>query len=78
MPTTSDDRPVAPSANPRRRRLLILLASITVVVLVLDQLSKVWALDNLEQGVRRVLIGDLLGLQLVLQPGRRAVHRHRA
>ena len=69
MPTTSDDRPVAPSASPRRRRLLILLFSITVVVLVLDQLSKVWALDNLEQGVRRVLVGDLLGLELVFNSG---------
>ncbi|WP_426595366.1 signal peptidase II [Cellulomonas sp. McL0617] len=69
MPTTSDDRPVAPSASPRRRRLLILLFSITVVVLVLDQLSKVWALDNLESGVRRVLVGDLLGLQLVFNSG---------
>ena len=69
MPTTSDERPVAPSASPRRRRLLILLFSITVVVLVLDQLSKVWALDNLEEGVRRVLIGDLLGLELVFNSG---------
>jgi len=69
VPTTSDDRPVAPQASPRRRRLLILLFSITVVVLVLDQLSKVWALDNLEEGVRRVLIGDLLGLELVFNSG---------
>lgn len=69
MPTTPDDHPVAPSANPRRRRLLILLFSITAVVLVLDQLSKVWALDNLEEGVRRVLVGDLLGLQLVFNSG---------
>ncbi|WP_081844588.1 signal peptidase II [Cellulomonas sp. URHE0023] len=69
MPTTSDDHAVAPSANPRRRRLLILLSSITVVVLVLDQLSKVWALDNLEEHARRVLVGDLLGLQLVFNPG---------
>ena len=69
MPTTSDDPPVAPSASPRRRRLLILLFSITVVVLVLDQLSKVWALDNLEDGIRRVLVGDLLGLQLVFNSG---------
>jgi signal peptidase II len=69
VPTTSDDRPVAPSTSPRRRRLLILLFAITAVVLVLDQLSKVWALDNLEQGVRRVLIGDLLGLELVFNSG---------
>jgi signal peptidase II len=69
VPTTSDDHAVAPSASPRRRRLLILLTSITVVVLVLDQLSKVWALDNLETGVRRVLVGDLLGLQLVFNSG---------
>jgi signal peptidase II len=35
---------------------------------VLDQLSKVWALDNLEPA-RRVVLGDLLGLQLVFNPG---------
>lgn len=68
MPTTSDDRVVAPT-SPRRRRLLILLASITVVVLVVDQLSKVWALDNVSPDVRRVLVGDLLGLQLVFNSG---------
>jgi signal peptidase II len=69
VPTTSDDPVVAPSASPRRRGLLIALVSITVVVLVLDQLSKAWALDNLTEGVRRVLVGDLLGLQLVFNSG---------
>ena len=69
MPTTPDDPVVAPSASPRRRGLLITLVALTVVVLVLDQLSKAWALENLTDGVRRVLVGDLLGLQLVFNSG---------
>lgn len=55
--------------TPRRRTLLITLFSISAVVLVLDQLSKVWAVDALADGERRTLIGDLLGFQLVFNPG---------
>jgi len=38
-------------------------------VLLLDQASKQWALASLEEGTRRALVGDLLGLQLVFNPG---------
>ncbi|WP_051274829.1 signal peptidase II [Cellulomonas sp. URHD0024] len=69
MPITSDDPAVASTANQRRRRLLVLFSSITVVVLVLDQLTKVWALNNLTPYVRRDLVGVLLGLELVRNPG---------
>ncbi|MEZ0449740.1 signal peptidase II [Cellulomonas sp. ICMP 17802] len=69
MPTTPDDRPDAPSTHPRRRALLIALFSIAAVVLVVDQVSKAWALDALADGERRQVIGDLLGLQLVFNPG---------
>jgi len=69
VPTTTDDQSAAPPTHPRRRALLIALFSIAAVVLVLDQASKAWALDALADGERRHLIGDLLGLQLVFNPG---------
>ncbi|GEK20610.1 signal peptidase II [Cellulomonas xylanilytica] len=68
MPTTTDDQPDAP-ASTRRRALLITLFSISAVVLVLDQVSKAWAISSLVEGERRDLVGDLLGLQLVFNPG---------
>jgi len=69
VPTTTDDQSAAPSIHPRRRALLITLFSIAGVVLVLDQVSKAWALDALADGERRQVVGDLLGLQLVFNPG---------
>jgi signal peptidase II len=69
VPTTPDDLSDAPPVRPRRRALLIALFSIAGVVLVLDQVTKAWALDALADGERRQVIGDLLGLQLVFNPG---------
>lgn len=68
MPTTTDDQPDAPPSN-RRRALLITLFSLSAVVLVLDQASKAWAISSLVEGERRDLVGNLLGLQLVFNPG---------
>lgn len=42
---------------------------LTLGVLVVDQVTKVWALGNLLETVRRPLLGDLLGLRLVFNPG---------
>ncbi|MCC2335185.1 signal peptidase II [Cellulomonas wangsupingiae] len=53
----------------RRRRLLRALVAITLSVLALDQLTKVWAVATLEPRVRTELLGDLFGLQLVRNPG---------
>lgn len=53
----------------RRRRLLTTLVALTVGVLVVDQLTKVWALASLEEGTRTALLGDLFGLQLIRNPG---------
>ncbi|HEY8719755.1 signal peptidase II [Pengzhenrongella sp.] len=58
--------PVDPA---RRRRLLIVLATLAVVVLVVDQLTKVWAEGNLIPGERTPLVGRLLGLSLLHNPG---------
>ena len=68
MPTTTDDQPDAPPST-RRRALLIALFSISAVVLVLDQASKAWAISSLVEGERHDLVGNLLGFQLVFNPG---------
>ncbi|WP_136520323.1 MULTISPECIES: signal peptidase II [Cellulomonas] len=53
----------------RRRRLLGLLTGLTLVVLVVDQLTKIWAVAALAPGERTALLGDLFGLQLVRNEG---------
>ncbi|VTR78621.1 signal peptidase II [Cellulomonas hominis] len=42
---------------------------LAAVTLVLDQATKAWALQALDEGVRRQVVGDLLGLQLLFNPG---------
>ena len=68
MPTTTDDQPDAPPST-RRRALLITLFSLSAVVLVLDQVSKAWAVSSLVENERHDLVGNLLGFQLVFNPG---------
>ena len=64
---TSGERPAVDPG--RRRSLLRLFLAITVVVLLIDQLTKIWAVAALEPGVRTPLLGDLLGLQLIRNDG---------
>ncbi len=60
---------VEPVAAPeRRRRLVALLLGLAVGVLVVDQLTKAWALNALD-AERRDVLGSLLGLQLVFNKG---------
>jgi signal peptidase II len=61
------DVPDVPPA--RRRRLVVTLVVLAAVTLVLDQATKAWALVALDEGVRRQVVGDLLGLQLLFNPG---------
>lgn len=57
-------------ALPRRRpRPLVLISLISVVVVLVDQLTKLWATSRLEEGVYHSLIGKLFGLQLTYNPG---------
>ncbi len=66
-PHEPSDRPaVAPA---RRRRLVALLVALAVLVLVVDQVTKAWALRSLDEGVRTPVLGDLLGIQLLFNPG---------
>lgn len=70
LPSATPPAPTADvAAPPARRRLLGTLVAVSVGVLVLDQLSKAWALAALSETERRDLVGDLLGLQLVFNPG---------
>lgn len=50
-------------------RLFLLLGAVAAVVLVVDQLTKAWALNSLVSGDRTPVLGDLLGLQLIGNPG---------
>ena len=65
-----------PSAPPtddvdpaRRRRLVLTIACLALGVLLVDQVSKVWAENALVAGERTPLLGSLLGLSLVHNAG---------
>lgn len=60
--------PDAPARRARHARLTWLIA-LAVGVLAVDQVSKAWALSALEEGVRHPVLGDLLGIQLLFNPG---------
>ncbi|MEN0127792.1 MAG: signal peptidase II [Brevundimonas sp.] len=70
MPSTTPASTSPTSTSPARRRgLIVTLVLVTIAVLVADQLSKAWALRSLTPGERTDLIGELLGFQLVFNPG---------
>ncbi len=53
----------------RRSPLVLPLVLLALVVVALDQATKAWALSALTEGERTPLLGDLLGLTLVFNPG---------
>ena len=60
----------SPTARPRTRdRLVGVLLSVAVVVYVLDQITKGWAVRDLRPGGAIPLIGSLLQLRLVRNAG---------
>ncbi|MFY1636019.1 signal peptidase II [Solwaraspora sp. WMMB335] len=67
-PTSGGD-----AAVPRRqrwtRRSPWLAFGIAATVLVVDQLTKMWAEATLTRGERTPLLGDALGIQLIYNPG---------
>jgi signal peptidase II len=65
----ADELTVAPRRDGPRRRLVVLVVVLTVGLLLVDQATKAWALANLLETTRRPLLGDLLGLRLVFNPG---------
>jgi len=68
-PAEPEDGSRAEVAPARRRRLVATLVGLAAVTLVLDQATKAWALAGLDEGVRHPVLGDLLGLQLLFNPG---------
>ena len=69
--TTSPQSTPAPAPEDRqgRSRLFALLIGVGVLTLALDQGSKVWALNALTPGEPRDLLGPLLRLNLIRNPG---------
>lgn len=51
------------------RRLALLMWALAVAVLAVDQGTKAVAVRTLEEGQRTALLGDLLGLKLLYNPG---------
>ena len=72
-PDTNTDVESASASGERpqrgRWRLTAWALLIAVVVVVIDQGTKVWAEATLSEHERIPLIGDLLGLQLAYNPG---------
>lgn len=72
-PPTVDDAAPDAAGNGRRAirsgRAPWIALAIALVVVVVDQLSKLWAEQNLGLRERIPLLGDALGLQLAYNPG---------
>lgn len=74
-PDPAAPEPAADAAPPdgergaAARRCIALLTALTVVVLVIDQGTKVWAESALEMGRSLPVLGDLLRLTLVYNSG---------
>ncbi|MDR2567409.1 MAG: signal peptidase II [Bifidobacteriaceae bacterium] len=66
-PVAEKDPIAEPQIQPRRR--LGMLLAIAVAILAADQLTKAWAVDALASGRTIPLLGSLLNLHLVANPG---------
>jgi signal peptidase II len=66
--TDSDQSETDPFPR-RRSRALVIILVIAAVVLLADQLTKLWATSTLKEGEYHSLIGTLLGLQLTYNSG---------
>jgi signal peptidase II len=67
------DTPHAAETDPtfgrRRSRALVLILVVAVLVVLADQLTKLWATSSLQEGEYHSLIGNLFGIQLVYNSG---------
>ncbi|WFE24995.1 signal peptidase II [Solwaraspora sp. WMMD791] len=68
-PTDGGTAARAPRQQRWTRRAPWLAFGIAATVLVVDQLTKMWAEATLTRGERTPLIGDALGIQLIYNPG---------
>ena len=71
LTTAAEPTPSTPAPAPTggRRRLYAVLLGLAALVLVLDQASKVWALRSLTPGEPVDLVGSLIRLNLIRNPG---------
>ena len=69
--TAADDTPSTPAPVPTggRRRLYAVLLDLAATVLLLDQASKVWALTSLTPGIPVDVVGSVIRLNLIRNPG---------
>ncbi|MET0766731.1 MAG: signal peptidase II [Aeromicrobium sp.] len=58
-----------PSTVPLGRRRVGLFAGVALAVVLIDQLTKWWAVARLDGGDAIPILGDLLSLRFVLNPG---------
>ena len=69
-PLIAADESPTPTRPPTDRRGLFGLMAVTAVLAYLaDQLTKAWALGNLDPGAPVNLVGDLIRLNLIRNPG---------
>ncbi|BCL15653.1 signal peptidase II [Micromonospora sagamiensis] len=69
-PRVAGDAPIAaPRVQRWTRRAPWLAGGTALVVVVTDQLSKLWAERSLTRGERIPVLGDALGVQLIYNPG---------
>lgn len=69
-PLIAADESPTPTTSPTDRRGLFGLMAVTAVVAYLaDQLTKAWALGNLDPGAPVNLLGDFIRLNLIRNPG---------
>ncbi|MFC5998342.1 signal peptidase II [Quadrisphaera sp. GCM10027208] len=59
----------SPASPGPRRHLLALLAAVAGVVLLVDQLTKALAVEHLDESSSVPLVGNLLSLRLLFNPG---------
>lgn len=65
----ADGEPDGARREPRTPATLVPFAVVALVSLVADQASKVWALSSLDDGHVVPVLGDLLSLRLLRNPG---------
>ncbi|WP_416901118.1 signal peptidase II [Micromonospora echinospora] len=69
-PPVAGDAPApAPRTQRWTRRAPWLAGGTALVVVVTDQLTKLWAESSLTRGERTPVLGDALGIQLIYNPG---------
>jgi signal peptidase II len=59
----------APPTEGESRRLRVVIFGLAALILVLDQVTKLWAVSALSRGRSISVIGDLLELRLLYNPG---------